>query len=259
MPRLGLGVFRAGSDTYRAVGHALMVGYRHLDTAAIYRNEADVGRALRDSGVPRSEVFVTTKLWNDDQGYDEALRAFDASLDRLGLDHVDQYLLHWPVQGKRLASWRALERLLDEGRTRSIGVSNFMVHHLEELLAHCKVPPAANQIEIHPFLYRTRGAVVALCEERAIQLVAYSPLTKGRRLGDPRLAKLARKTGRTPAQVLIRWALQHDLVVIPKSSNPARIEENFDVLDWSLTSEQMSALDALDAGLVTAWDPAHQA
>lgn len=256
MPRLGLGVFRAGDATYNAVLHALSAGYRHVDTAAIYRNEADVGRALRDSDIPRSEVFVTTKLWNDDQGYDQALRAFDASLQRLGLDHVDQYLLHWPVQGKRLASWRALERILDEGRARSIGVSNFMVQHLDELLAHCNVPPATNQIELHPFVYRTRGAVVARCEEAGIQLVAYSPLTKGRRLTDPRLVQLARRAGHTPAQVLIRWALQHGLVVIPKSSNPARIEENGAVLEWSLDTHRMAALDALDEGLVTAWDPA---
>jgi len=257
IPRLGLGVYRAaaGSETRNAVLWALEAGYRHVDTAAIYGNEADVGRAIRESGIPREDVFVTTKLWNDDQGYDAALAAFDASLERLGFDYVDLYLIHWPVPELRLESWRALERLHEEGRARAIGVSNYMVQHLEELLAHCTVVPAVNQIELSPWSWRSRRDVVELCRARGIALEAYSPLTKGRRLGDPTLRAVAERVGRTPAQVLIRWALERDLIVIPKSVNRGRIRENADVFDFALSPADMERLEALDEGLVTGWDP----
>ncbi|HZN92999.1 MAG TPA: aldo/keto reductase, partial [Myxococcales bacterium] len=226
IPRVGLGVFQSarGEETRRAVSEALRLGYRHIDTARIYGNEGDVGAAVRESGVPRGEVFITTKLWNDDQGYDTALRAFDASLKRLALDHVDLYLLHWPVPGKRLESWRALERLLADGRVRAIGVSNFMAHHLDELLGHAKVPPAVNQIELSPFLQQRE--VREACERHGIAVEAYSPLTKGLRLGHPVVVSVAGRVQRSPAQVLLRWGLQHGLIVLPKSTRAERIREN---------------------------------
>lgn len=257
IPRLGLGVYRAaaGAETRNAVLWALEAGYRHVDTAAAYGNEADVGRAIRESGIPRANVFVTTKLWNDDHGYDAALAAFDASLERLGFDYVDLYLIHWPVPELRLESWRALERLYEEGRAHAIGVSNYMVQHLEELLAHCTVVPAVNQIELTPWSWRTRRDVVELCRAHGIALEAYSPLTKGRKLGDPTLRAVAERVGRTPAQVLIRWALERDLIVIPKSANRGRIRENADVFDFTLSPADMERLEALDEGLVTGWDP----
>jgi diketogulonate reductase-like aldo/keto reductase len=255
IPRLGFGVYQSprGRVTESAVREALRVGYRHIDTAQIYGNEADVGAAVRASGVPRNEVFVTTKLWNDDQGYDEARRAFDASVERIGLDYIDLYLLHWPVVRKRLDSWRALERLAEEGRVRAIGVSNFMVHHLEELLAHAKTPPAMNQIELSPFLQQ-RG-VRAFCDKHGIVVEAYSPLTRGERLDDRVVVRVAQRLGRTPAQVLLRWGLQHGLVVLPKSTHAERIQENAAVFDFEISPEDMSQLDGLEEGLVTGWDP----
>lgn len=257
IPQVGLGVWRMGGrDARQAVTAALALGYRHVDTARIYGNEADVGAAIRASDVPRGEVFVTTKLWNDDHDYDRALRAFDASLERLGLDYVDLYLLHWPVAGKRLDSWRALERIHVEGRARAIGVSNFLVHHLDELLAAAKVVPAVNQIEISPFLQRreTRD----LCARRGIVVEAYSPLTHGKRLKDPVVGRVAATVGRSPAQVLLRWAVQHDLVVLPKSTRPARIRENAEIFDFVLDGAAMATLDGCEEGLVTGWDPAGQ-
>lgn len=255
LPRLGFGVYQSprGEVTRLAVGEALRAGYRHVDTARIYNNEEDVGAAIRESGIERSEVFVATKLWNDDQGLESALRAFDASLDRLGLDYVDLYLLHWPVPRRRLESWRALERLHEQGRVRAIGVSNFMVHHLEELLEHARVPPAVNQIEISPFLQQRE--VRAACTRHGIAVEAYSPLTKGVRLGHPTLVEVAARAGRSVAQVLLRWGLQHDLVVLPKSTRPARIAENAALFDFALGPEEMVRLDALEEGLVTGWDP----
>ena len=255
IPRLGFGVYQSprGAVTESAVREALRVGYRHIDTAQIYGNEADVGAAVRASGIPRAEVFVTTKLWNDDQGYDEARRAFDASAERIGLDYIDLYLLHWPVVRKRLDSWRALERLAEEGRVRAIGVSNFMVHHLEELLAHAKTPPAMNQIELSPFLQQ-RG-VRAFCDKHGIVVEAYSPLTRGERLDDAVVARVAQRLRRTPAQVLLRWGLQHGLVVLPKSTHAHRIRENAAVFDFEISPEDMSRLDGLEEGLVTGWDP----
>lgn len=258
IPRVGLGVFQAahGEETRRAVGEALRVGYRHIDTARIYGNEKDVGAAVRDSGVPRAEVFVTTKLWNGDQGYDAALRAFDASLAKLGFEYVDLYLIHWPVPEKRLESWRALEKLLAEGRAKAIGVSNFMVPHLEELLSHAKVVPAVNQIEVSPFLQHRE--VRSFCAQKGIAIEAYSPLTKGARLGHPVIVSVAERVERSPAQVLLRWGLQQRMIVLPKSTRSARIAENAALFDFDLSREDMSKLDALEEGLVTGWDPRNQ-
>jgi diketogulonate reductase-like aldo/keto reductase len=258
IPRFGLGVYqlprRATED---AVRWALEAGYRHVDTAAMYGNEAEVGAALRravaDGIVRREEVFVTTKLWNSDHGYDEALRAFDASAERLGLDYVDLFLLHWPVPGRRLHSWRALERILADGRCRAIGVSNFMVRHLEELLARAKTPPAVNQIELHPWCQQRE--VVAFCEAHGIAIEAYSPLTKGLRLKDARLAAVARAVGRTPAQVLLRWSLQKGFVTIPKSAKRERILENAAIFDVALAADAMATLDGLNEERHVTWDP----
>jgi len=258
IPQVGLGVWQtpSGATTRQAVAAALEVGYRHIDTARIYGNEVDVGAAVRASGVARDAVWITTKLWNADQGYDRALRALDTSLESLGLDYVDLYLIHWPVAGKRLDSWRALERVHQEGRARSIGVSNFLRPHLEELLASARQVPAVNQIELTPFLQRRETR--ALCAEHGIVVEAYSPLTHGKRLDHPVVNDVARRVGRSVAQVLLRWGLQHGLVVLPKSTKPARIAENGTLFDFTLDDRAMNELDALEEGLVTGWDPAEQ-
>jgi len=259
IPRLGLGVYQSGRGraTENAVSWALEAGYRHVDTASMYGNESEVGAALKRAFganlVRREDVFVTTKLWNSDHGYDRALRAFDASFRRLDLDRIDLFLLHWPVTDRRRDSWRALERIIDEGRCRAIGVSNYMVHHLEELLSHAKIPPAVNQIELHPWCQQRD--VVAFCQAHDIAVVAYSPLTKGMRLGDPGLAAIARESRRTPAQVLLRWALQKGFVAIPKSVKRERIVENAAIFDFSLSAEQMAALGRFNEENHVTWDP----
>jgi len=259
IPRVGLGVWQtpAGATCRNAVDAALRAGYRHVDTARIYGNEVDVGAAIKDSDVGRDEIFVTTKLWNDDQGYDSARHAFDQSLARLGLEYVDLYLIHWPVGGRRLDSWRALEAIAKDGRARAIGVSNYMPHHLDELAAHASVLPAVNQVEIHPFLQQRDTR--AWCAKHGVVVEAYSPLTSGERLDDTRIAAVARRVGRTPAQVMLRWAMQHDLVVLPKSVREARIRENAAIFDFALDDEAMAALDVLDEGVATGWDPRRQA
>jgi diketogulonate reductase-like aldo/keto reductase len=258
IPQIGLGVWQAarGKVTRQAVTAALQLGYRHIDTARIYGNEADVGAAVRESDVPREQIFVTTKLWNDDQGYDSALRAFDASLRTLGLDYIDLYLLHWPVPGRRLDSWRALERLYAERRARAIGVSNFLTPHLEELLAHAKVPPAVNQIELTPFLQRRETC--AACREHGIVVEAYSPLTRGKRLKHPVVVAIAKRLERSAAQVLLRWGIQQGAVLLPKSTRAARIEENAALFDFELDADAMTALGGLEENLATGWDPAEQ-
>lgn len=257
IPALGLGVYKTepGPATRNAVLEALRVGYRHIDTAALYNNEADVGDAIVESGLNRSEVFVTTKVWNDDHGYDNTLAAFDLSLDLLGIDYIDLYLIHWPVPVLRLDTWRALERLTLDGRVRDIGVSNYMPRHLDEILAHAAVIPAVNQIELSPYNYRSRLEAIEYCAERNIVVEAYSPLTKGRKLGDPVLAEIGAAYGKSPAQVLIRWALDKGFVVLAKSVNPVRIAENYNVFDFTLRSEHIAQLDGLDEGLTTSWDP----
>jgi diketogulonate reductase-like aldo/keto reductase len=259
IPQLGLGVWQSpqGAATRDAVTAALRVGYRHIDTARVYRNEPDVGAAVRESEILRADIFVTTKLWNDDQGYDQTLRAFDKSLERLNLEYIDLYLLHWPVAGKRLDSWRALEKLHAEGRARSIGVSNFLVPHLDELMANAKTPPHANQIELSPFLQRR--PTVELCKKHGIAIEAYSPLTRGEKLGDPVVTAIASETGRSAAQVLLRWGVQHGFIVLPKSVRAERIAENAAIFDFTLSIEQMARLDGLEENLVTGWDPAEQA
>ena len=255
MPRLGLGVWRAaaGREVRDAVAWALAAGYRHSDTARLYGNEHDVGEVVRASGLPRADVFITTKLRNQDHGYRQAKRALDASLDDLGLEYVDLYLIHWPVERLRLESWRALEEALEEGKARAIGVSNYLPRHLDELLAASLVTPAVNQVELSPFLYQRD--LLDYCRPRGIAVEAYSPLTRGRRLNEPVLVAAAARHGKTAAQVLIRWALQHDLVVIPKSVSRERVHENAAVFDFTLSDADMAELDALDEGAHYAWDP----
>lgn len=255
MPRLGLGVYQSppGKETQSAVQYALDCGYRHIDTARAYGNEGDVGEVVRGCGLPREQVFVTTKLWNADHGYDSTLRAFEASSKRLGLGYIDLYLIHWPVQGLRMDSWRAMTRLLADGACKAIGVSNYAIRHLEEVLEGSDVVPAVNQVEFSPFLFQKD--LLAFGREHGVVLEAYSPLTQGRKLDHPVVVAIARKHGRTPAQILIRWGLQHDIVIIPKSTNPVRIKENARVFDFDLDAEDMERLDALDEGFRTCWDP----
>lgn len=250
MPQLGFGVWQVPDDeAEKAVATALEAGYRSIDTAAIYDNERGTGRAVAASGIPREELFVTTKLWNSEQGYDSALRAFDASLERLGLDHVDLYLIHWPVPAKDayVDTYRALEKILADGRARAIGVSNFLPEHLERLTAETSVVPAVNQIELHPQLAQAESR--ALHARLGVATEAWSPLGQGRGLLDvPALLAVARKHDRTAAQVVLRWHLQTGNVVIPKSVTPSRIRENIAVFDFELDAEDMAALAALDEG-----------
>jgi diketogulonate reductase-like aldo/keto reductase len=255
IPYLGLGTYliTPGRLTQAAVTHALLAGYRHIDTAKIYRNERDIGIAVREVGVPREEVFIATKLWNIDQGYEKTKQALQQSLRQLDMDYVDLFLMHWPVTDHRLESWRAMEELLDEGQCRAIGVSNFTIKHLEELLENCTVVPALNQVEFHPWLYQKE--LLTFCQSQGIQLGSFSPLTKGRRLNDSVITTIAERYNKTSAQILIRWALEHRLVVIPKSGNRERIRENADIFNFFITPEDMTILNVLNENLRTAPDP----
>jgi len=255
MPVFGLGTYqtRAGKETRDAVLYALQIGYRLIDTAAMYGNEKEVGEAVRDSGISREEIFVTTKLWNSDHGYDKALAAFEESREKLGLDYVDLYLIHWPVEGLRKESWTALEALLADGKCRAIGVSNYMTWHLDELLKYSSTVPAVNQVEFSPYLYLKD--LLEYCRSHHIQSESYSPLTKGHKLVDPKLREVAAGYSKTPAQILIRWALQRQVVVIPKSSRKERIKENSEVFDFAISDQDMKLLDSFDQDLRTSWDP----
>lgn len=256
MPRLGFGVFQVpDAETTAAVGTALAAGYRSIDTAAVYGNERGVGRAIAESGLDRDELFITTKLWNDDQGHDATLAAFDVSLEKLGLDHVDLYLIHWPTPARDLytETWGALEELLADGRTRAIGVSNFRPAHLERLLSGASVVPAVNQIELHPGLQQRPSR--DFHARHGIVTEAWSPLAQGAVLDDEPVAAIAAKHGKSPAQVVLRWHLQTGNVVIPKSVTGARIRENLDVFDFELDPREIDAITPLDRGLRTGPDP----
>lgn len=247
-PQLGLGVWRtAPEETAGIVRFALQAGYRSVDTAAVYRNEIGVGEGVRTSGLPREEVFVTTKLWNDHQGYDRALDAFDKSLGRLGLDYVDLYLIHWPTPQRDLYvdTWRALVSLQQEGRARSIGVSNFKPEHLERIVGETGVTPAVNQVELHP--RHQQAALRAADEALGVVTQSWSPLGQGGVLNDPTITAIADKYGRTPAQVVIRWHLDQGLMTIPKSANPARISENLAVFDFALDGDDLTRIATMDA------------
>ncbi|CAM5351816.1 oxidoreductase [Streptomyces spiroverticillatus] len=258
MPQLGFGVWQVPDDeATTAVSTALEAGYRSIDTAAIYGNEEGTGRALASSGIARDELFVTTKLWNDKQGYDSTLRAFDESLGKLGLDYVDLYLIHWPAPGQNayVDTFKAFEKILADGRARAIGVSNFLPEHLKTLLAETSVVPAVNQIELHPQLQQ--GELRALHQEHGIATEAWSPLGQGKGLLEvPTVLAVARKHGRTPAQAVLRWHLQLGNVVIPKSVTPSRIAENIDVFDFELDADDLAAFAALDEGKRLGLDPA---
>ncbi len=257
IPQLGFGVFQVPpEETQETVEEALATGYRHIDTAAAYRNEAGVGAAIAASGIGREELFVTTKLWNSEQGYNSALRAFEKSRERLGLDYVDLYLIHWPVptEDHYVDTWRAFERIQEDGGSRSIGVSNFRVEDLERLQREVEYLPTVNQIELHPLLQQAE--LRAWHAEHDIATEAWSPLAQGAVLGDPTLAEIAARHGRTPAQVTLRWHLQLGNVVIPKSETPARIRENFDLFDFELSADEMAAIGGLDAGERIGPDPA---
>jgi len=247
IPQIGLGVWRTPNDVaVTAVRTALEAGYRHIDTAKLYENEEGVGEGLRSSGVPREDVFLTTKVWNDDQGYDSTLRSLDESLKRLGTDYVDLYLIHWPspFRGLYLDTWRALIKAKEEGLTRSIGVSNFDVEHLDRIISETGERPVLNQIELHPRFQQRRMRDAD--KERGILTECWSPLGQGQLLEDPVIGRVASKHGRTPAQVIIRWHIDNGLVVIPKSVTPSRIVENFAVFDFSLDAEDMAAMAGLD-------------
>lgn len=259
IPQVGLGVFQVPDDGTQAnVEQALELGYRHVDTAAAYYNEAGVGAALRASGLPREDVFVTTKLRNGDQGYEQALRAFEDSRRALGVDQVDLYLIHWPVPAKHLyvETWRAFEKLLAEGAVRAIGVSNFLVEHLDRLVAEADVVPAVNQIEVHPTFQQ--AALQQRCRELGVAVEAYSPLGRGGDLEAAAVVAAATDLGVTPAQVVLRWAVQQGRIVIPKSMSAERQATNLDVFSFELTPEQMAAIDALESGVEgrTGADPA---
>jgi 2,5-diketo-D-gluconate reductase A len=256
IPQLGLGVYKVSDDEATdAVGSALEAGYRHIDTAAFYENEKGVGQAIRQSGLPRHEVFVTSKVWQDDHGYDETRRAFDTSLARLGFDYLDLYLIHWPAprQNRYVETWRALESLKADGLVRSIGVSNFHPHHLDRLAQEGGETPVINQVELHPWLQQ--AGVREYDDAHGIATEAWSPLARGRILDDPTLATLASKHGRSPAQIVLRWQLDLGNIVIPKSITPARIRENIDVFDFALDDEDRARIAALDSGQRTGKDP----
>lgn len=257
IPQVGLGVWQTPNDEAApAVKAALDAGYRHVDTAAVYENEEGVGEGIRQSGISRSEIYLTTKLWNTEQGYDQTLRAFDASLKRLGTDYVDLYLIHWPSphRGLFVDTWKAFLKLKEDGRVKSIGVSNFYPEHIEKIVAETGVVPVINQIELHPDFQQREAR--AFHDKHRIATQSWSPLGQGKLLGHPVIAEIANKLGRTPAQVIIRWHIDNGLVVIPKSVTPSRIVENFQVFDFKLSSEDLAKLNGLDdAGARIGPDP----
>lgn len=259
MPWFGIGVFKVeeGPELVNAVKVAIKHGYRSIDTAAIYENEQGVGQAIQEGieevGISREELFITSKVWNSDLGYELTLAAYETSLKKLGLDYLDLYLIHWPVEGKYKESWRALETLYKEGRVKAIGVSNFQVHHLEDLMKDAEVKPMVNQVEYHPRL--TQKEVQAYCQEQGIQLEAWSPLMQGQLFDHPVLQEVAAKYNKTIAQVILRWDLQNGVVTIPKSTKEHRIVENSTVFDFELTKEDMERIDGLNQNHRVGPDP----
>ncbi|MGP1909905.1 aldo/keto reductase [Metabacillus sp. JX24] len=246
MPWFGLGVFKVedGNEVVNSVKWAIEAGYKSIDTAAIYGNEEGVGQAIKESGVAREELFVTTKVWNADQGYDSTLKAFDESMKKLGLEYLDLYLVHWPVKGKYKETWKALETLYKEGRVKAIGVSNFQVHHLKDVMEDAEIVPMVNQVEYHPRL--TQKELHAFCKENSIQLEAWSPLMQGKLLDDETLTEIAEKHGKSVAQVILRWDLQNGVITIPKSVKEHRIYDNAAIFDFELTQEEMERIDGLN-------------
>ncbi|MGD6792588.1 aldo/keto reductase [Metabacillus indicus] len=246
MPWFGLGVFKVedGNEVVNSVKWAIEAGYKSIDTAAIYGNEEGVGQAIKESGIAREELFITTKVWNADQGYDSTLKAFDESMKKLGLEYLDLYLVHWPVKGKYKETWKALETLYKEGKVKAIGVSNFQVHHLKDVMEDAEIVPMVNQVEYHPRL--TQKELHAFCKENSIQLEAWSPLMQGKLLDDATLTEIAERHGKSVAQVILRWDLQNGVVTIPKSVKEHRIYDNAAIFDFELTQEEMERIDGLN-------------
>ncbi len=259
MPWFGLGVFKVeeGPELINAVKSAIKHGYRSIDTAAIYENEEGVGQGIREAieetGISREDLFVTSKVWNADLGYESTIAAYETSLTKLGLDYLDLYLIHWPVEGKYKEAWRALETLYKEGRVKAIGVSNFQIHHLEDLMKDAEIKPVINQVEYHPRL--TQKELQAFCQKHDIQLEAWSPLMQGQLLENDVLQEIAQKYGKSVAQVILRWDLQNGVVTIPKSTKEHRIIENSSVFDFELTQEDMEKIDGLNENLRVGPDP----
>jgi len=256
IPALGFGTWEIqGEAATRSVINAIECGYRLIDTAKIYGNEKEVGEGIRASGLPREEIFVTTKLWNEDQGYDSTRLAFETSLKELGLEYIDLYLIHWPATSRRNLSWRAMVDLYKEGLVRSIGVSNYTVRHLNELSKNTEQIPMVNQVEFHPFLYEQQKDLLNYCYDNKILVEAYSPLSRGTKLQDEVVDKIAQKYNVKPTQVLLRWCIQHGTVPLPRSSNINHIRDNFDVFSFELGPEDMATLNGISDGVRVTWDP----
>lgn len=245
MPRLGFGTWKLkGSKALSPVKWALDTGYRSIDTATLYGNEKYVGKAIQESDVPREKIFITTKVWDSDLGYEKTQKAFERSLSNLKIEYIDLYLIHWPRK-LRNESWKAMEELYQQGKIKAIGVANFAVSHIKELLEKFEVVPAVNQFELHPFLYSERRDLIEFCQTNSIQVEAYSPLTHGKQLNHPTLKSIAEKYNKTTAQVLLRWSLQHGFVAIPKSGNKNHIQENYDVFDFRILEKDMEKIDSV--------------
>lgn len=255
IPVIGLGTWQSyGKDVKNSVKWALELGYRHIDTAFFYDNEKEIGEAIRESGINRDDIFITTKLWNDMHGYEKTLKAIDRSLKNLGLSYVDLYLIHWPVSKTRTETWKTMEKICKEGKARAIGVSNFTIRHIKELLPHVDIMPVVNQVEFTPFLYQKE--LLDFCESYKIKIEAYSPLTRGQKFNEPLLIELSHKYKRSIAQILIRWGLQQNLIELPKSIHYDRISENSKVFDFEISNEDMIALNNLNENFrVTVWNP----
>ncbi|SFL41727.1 Aldo/keto reductase [Gracilibacillus orientalis] len=247
IPAVGLGVYKAepGDEVYHAVRSALELGYRHIDTASLYANEEGVGQAIIDSGIPRDDIFVTTKVWNDEQGYEETKAAFKSSLERLQMDYVDLYLVHWPVPGTFTETYKALEEIYRDGKAKAIGVSNFEPHHVEELLKEAEITPVVNQVELHPQLQQQ--AVRDFCEKHDIKVEAWAPLGKARYFDHPVLQDLAVKHNKKPAQIIVRWQYQSGIITIPKSVHKERQQENVNIFDFELSKEDIEKIKGMDA------------
>lgn len=247
MPLLGLGVYDMyGIEAEAAVLNALEIGYRLIDTAALYNNETEIGNAIQQTAVKRADIFITTKLGNNDHGYDNTLKAFDKSLANLQMDYVDLYLVHWPIKGFRKDTWQALEKLYVDKRVRSIGVANYLVPFLQELEGYASIPPVLDQVEFTPWLFN--NDLLQYCRQRNIQLQSYSPITRGKKFDDPRLLQLCEKYGKSPAQVILRWNIEHGISTIPKSSSKLRLQENFDALAFTISAEDVAFMDGFNEG-----------
>jgi len=255
MPYFGFGVFlmKDGQEVNNAVNYGLDAGYRHIDTAAFYDNEIGVGQAIRNSSVDRKHIFVTSKIWNSDQGYDSTMKAFDVSLKKFGFEYLDLYLVHWPVKGKYKSTWKAIEEIYKQGRVKSIGVSNFLQHHLEDLIGSAEIIPMVNQVEFHPYLRQQN--LIDFCVKNKIQFEAWSPLMQGKMISDNLINELALKYEKTAAQIILRWNLQKGVITIPKSSKQKRIISNSQIFDFEISFDDMKLIDGLDRGERIGADP----